>query len=57
MSMKWSHTLKSVELKLFKKLKHLSKLMKKAGLNNQSRITFTPHEREIIESLLKGEQQ
>jgi len=47
--------IKKRRIEAFKKLKHLSKLMKKAGLNNQSRITFTEHERSIIESLLKGE--
>lgn len=41
------------KIETLKKLKHLNKLMKKAGLNNQTRITFTDHERETIESLLK----
>lgn len=41
------------KIEVFAKLKHLNKLMKKAGLNNQTRITFTEHEREVIESLLR----
>lgn len=41
------------KIEALSKLKHLNKLMKKAGLNNQTRITFTKDERDVIESLLR----
>lgn len=39
---------------VFKKIKHLNKMLKKASLNHQKRLTFSEHERDEIESLLKG---